>query len=198
MTTPSLAQRRVDRMVDLVFLWPLPHSVRPNHLTALRFALVPVVFALFHFGWAWQALAVFIVGVCTDFMDGSMARRRDQITELGTFIDPLADKLLVAAALLATGADILVVQVILVSIGIELVVMSLGAVFWARRGRVIQANMFGKIKMVLLSIGVSLFILGRVLEVGGVVDAAVWILWAALVFAVGSGLSLVRSRDRLI
>ncbi|MBU2601637.1 MAG: CDP-alcohol phosphatidyltransferase family protein [Actinobacteria bacterium] len=198
MTAPSLTQRRVDRLVDLVFLWPLPRSVRPNHLTAIRLVLVPVVFGLFHYGWAWQGLVVFVVGVCTDFMDGAMARRRDQITDLGIFIDPLADKLLVASALLATGGDRLVVQVILVSIGIELFVMVLGAIFWARRGRAVQPNVFGKIKMVLLSIGLSLFILGGVLEAGSLVDASVWILWAALVFAVLAGIGLVRSRDRLL
>lgn len=198
MTTPSLMQRRVDRLVDRIFLWPLPSTVRPNHLTTIRLVLVPVVFALLHYGWVWLGLAVFVIGVCTDFMDGAMARRRDQITDLGIFIDPLADKLLVAAALLAIGGDRLVIQVILVSIGVELLGMVLGAVFWARHGRAVQANVFGKIKMVLLSVGLSLFILGEVVETGRLVDVSVWILWVGLCFAVLSGISLIRSRDRLI
>lgn len=185
-------------MVDRIFLWPLPPSVRPNHLTVIRLVLVPVVFVLLHYGWAWLGLVVFVVGVCTDFMDGAMARRRDQITDLGIFIDPLADKLLVAAALLATGGDRLVIQVILASIGVEFLGLVLGAVFWARNGRAVQANVFGKIKMVLLSIGLSLFILGEVMDAGKLVDASVWILWVALAFAVLSGIHLVRSRHRLI
>ncbi len=198
MTTPSLTQRRVDHLVDRVFLWPLPPSVRPNHLTAFRLVLVPVVFALFLYGRAWLGLVVFVVGVCTDFMDGAMARRRDQITDLGIFIDPLADKLLVASVLLATGGDRLVIQVILASIGVELLAMVLGAVFWARHGRAVQANVFGKIKMALLSVGLSFFILGDVVEAEKLVEVSVWMLWAALFFAVLSGISLMRSRDRLI
>jgi len=87
-----------------------------------------------------------------------------------------------------------VIKVILVSVALELAVMGVGAAYWARGGRVMQANIFGKAKMVLLSVGLSLFLLGRVLGADTAVDVAVWVLWAALVFAVASGVKLVASR----
>lgn len=184
----SAVQLFLDTAIARTFLWAVPHSLRPNHLTVLRFILVPAVFLLFRAGYTGVAFAVFVVAACTDFLDGAMARERDQITELGTFIDPLADKLLVAAALLALGWDFLVIKVIVVSVAVELASMAFGAVHWAQGGRVVRSNVFGKMKMVLLSVGLSLFLLGRVLAADTAVQVAVWILWAALVFAVASGI----------
>ena len=178
----------LDSAIERTFLWAVPLWLRPNHLTVLRFLLVPAVFLLFHAGHVGAAFAVFVVAACTDFLDGAMARTRDQVTELGTFIDPLADKLLVAAALLAVGWDFLVIKVIVVSVAVELASMAFGAVHWAQGGRVVRSNVFGKLKMVLLSVGLSLFLLGRLLAADAAVRTAVWILWAALVFAVASGI----------
>ncbi|MHB1345112.1 MAG: CDP-alcohol phosphatidyltransferase family protein [Thermoleophilia bacterium] len=190
----SAAQAFMDGIIRRTMLWAVPRRLRPNHVTAVRFVLVPTVFLLFRSGYLWTAFAVFALAACTDFLDGAMARERDQVTALGTFIDPLADKLLVASALLALGSEFLVIKIILISVALELMVMVAGAVHWARKGRVVQANVFGKIKMVLLSVGLSLFLLGRVLGADTAVDVAVWILWAALVFAVASGIKLVASR----
>lgn len=187
----SAVQAFLDSIIGRTVLWAIPHRVRPNHLTVLRFVLVPLVFLLFRGGFTGAALAVFVVGACTDFLDGAMARERDQVTELGTFIDPLADKLLVAAALLALGWDYLVIKIIVASVVLELASMVLGAVHWAQGGGVVRANVFGKVKMVLLSVGLSLFLLGRVLAADAAVDAAVWILWGALAFAVVSGVKFV-------
>ncbi|MHB0980050.1 MAG: CDP-alcohol phosphatidyltransferase family protein [Thermoleophilia bacterium] len=190
----SAVQAFLDGAIQRTMLWAVPRNLRPNHVTALRFVLVPAVFLLFRSGYLWTALAVFAFAACTDFLDGAMARVRDRVTDLGTFIDPLADKLLVASALLAIGSEFLVIKIILASVALELVVMAVGAAHWARRGRVVQANIFGKVKMVLLSVGLSLFLLGRVLGAEGTVDGAVWILWVALVFAVASGAKFVVSR----
>lgn len=190
----SALQAFLDGAIQRTMLWAVPRNLRPNHVTALRFVLVPAVFLLFRAGFLWTALAVFAFAACTDFLDGAMARVRDQVTDLGIFIDPLADKLLVASALLAIGSEFLVVKIILASVAFELVVMAVGAAHWARRGRIVQANVFGKVKMVLLSVGISVFLLGRVLGAAGTVDAAVWILWVAMAFAVASGVKFVVSR----
>jgi CDP-diacylglycerol--glycerol-3-phosphate 3-phosphatidyltransferase len=184
----SVVQLFLDRAIARTFLWAVPNRLRPNHLTVVRFLLVPAVFLLFRAGYTGAAFAVFVFAACTDFLDGAMARVRDQVTELGTFIDPLADKLLVAAALLALGWDFLVIKVIVVSVAIELASMAFGALHWAQGGRVVRSNVFGKLKMVLLSVGLSLFLLGRLLAADAAVETAVWILWAALVFAVASGI----------
>ncbi len=75
----------------------------PNTLTLSRIVVIPVfVGAFFIEGEAarWVALAIFIAAAVTDFLDGYLARRNRQATEFGRFLDPIADKLLVATALL--------------------------------------------------------------------------------------------------
>ncbi|MCL2339164.1 MAG: CDP-alcohol phosphatidyltransferase family protein, partial [Proteobacteria bacterium] len=76
----------------------------PTKLIILRVALIPVFLALFFIGAEtarWAALAVFAIASITDFFDGRIARRRDQVTNFYTFGDPLADKLLICSALIA-------------------------------------------------------------------------------------------------
>ncbi len=75
----------------------------PNLLTFLRIALVPVVVTLFYFDRPlsnWIVAAIFIVACITDYLDGYFARILKQTTQFGTFLDPIADKLLVSATLL--------------------------------------------------------------------------------------------------
>ncbi len=75
----------------------------PNALTLLRVALIPLFVALFFLESAtgqWIALAVFALASITDFFDGWLARRMDLLSPFGRFLDPVADKLLVGAALL--------------------------------------------------------------------------------------------------
>ena len=73
-----------------------------NKLTILRVVLIPVFFLLMlldFLGHLWLALLVFILASATDFLDGHIARKYHQVTAFGKFMDPLADKLLVMAAL---------------------------------------------------------------------------------------------------
>ena len=75
----------------------------PNLLTVLRVALIPVFILLFYlpFAWShWAASGVFAVAAVTDWLDGYLARRWEQGTPFGAFLDPVADKLMVAGALL--------------------------------------------------------------------------------------------------
>lgn len=75
----------------------------PNLLTLLRIALIPLVVVTFYFEgemWRWIALGIFIAAGITDFLDGWLARVRDEQSNLGRFLDPIADKLLVAAILM--------------------------------------------------------------------------------------------------
>ena len=75
----------------------------PNLLTLSRIAAIPLVVACFWLdhGWAqWLSAGIFAVACVTDWFDGYFARRYHQISRLGRFLDPIADKLLVAAALL--------------------------------------------------------------------------------------------------
>jgi len=81
----------------------------PNLLTYGRVVAVPLVVALLFWSadpWArWSALAIFIAAAITDFFDGYLARAWSQQSSLGRMLDPIADKLLVAAVLLALTAD---------------------------------------------------------------------------------------------
>ncbi|WXL27719.1 CDP-diacylglycerol--glycerol-3-phosphate 3-phosphatidyltransferase [Ectopseudomonas mendocina] len=74
----------------------------PNLLTVLRVLLIPVFILLFYvpFSWSyWAASLVFAIAAATDWLDGYLARRWQQSTPFGAFLDPVADKLMVAVAL---------------------------------------------------------------------------------------------------
>lgn len=74
-----------------------------NKLTMLRVALIPVYLVVLYWGFpgaAYAALAIFIIASLTDFVDGYIARHYNQTTDFGKFMDPLADKVLVLAAML--------------------------------------------------------------------------------------------------
>ena len=74
----------------------------PNLLTVLRVALIPVFILFFYlpFSWSyWAASAVFALAAITDWFDGYLARRWEQSTPFGAFLDPVADKLMVTVAL---------------------------------------------------------------------------------------------------
>ena len=73
-----------------------------NKLTLLRIALIPIFLVILYWGFPfsnWVALLVFIIASATDFLDGHIARSRNMITDFGKFMDPLADKMLVMAAM---------------------------------------------------------------------------------------------------
>ena len=79
----------------------------PNILTMSRIVIIPIVVATFFFDsvpMRWAACALFTIAGITDFFDGYLARRAKQVSRLGRFLDPIADKLLVAAVLLMLTA----------------------------------------------------------------------------------------------
>ncbi len=71
-----------------------------SKLTLLRVVMIPAFMAFLLLGHPWIALAVFILASLTDFVDGYIARHFNQVSDFGKFLDPLADKLLVFAAML--------------------------------------------------------------------------------------------------
>jgi CDP-diacylglycerol--glycerol-3-phosphate 3-phosphatidyltransferase len=182
----------------VTFLWAIPVAVRPNHLTILRFLLLPPLVVLLMFEQRGAALAVFVVAAATDFLDGAVARTRHQVTNLGVVLDPVADKLLIGVTLALLGWEYLVIKIVVVALALELVGVVVGSIFWLRRsgGTLPGANIFGKVKMVLQSLGGALFLLGGFLTIEPLVPIALALLWAAIVFAVLSVLRAITSPGR--
>ncbi len=130
-----------------------------NKITLARIAMIPffVVFALLE-GWQWQlaALALFCVASFTDFLDGYIARKYNQVTDFGKFVDPLADKLLVTAALVIfVGQGLLASWMVFIILAREFIITSLRNVA-AAKGQVMAAAWSGKVKTCVQIAGVIL------------------------------------------
>ncbi len=106
----------------------------PILLTWLRIAMIPMVIGLFYLPETWMTLAVrdawaagaFVVAALTDWFDGWLARRWNQTSAFGAFLDPVADKLMVSAALLALlNLDRVDVMIALIIIGREITISAL-------------------------------------------------------------------------
>ena len=151
----------------------------PNALTVLRIFLVPllVVVLLTRFEWhLYFGAAIYGLAVLTDFLDGFLARRRNEVTRLGILLDPLADKLLNAAAFLSlVELGLVRAWVVMIILARELAVTGLRNVA-AGRGVLIRASGLGKAKMVAQVIAILLLLLSRPLpslRVPGLVALAV-------------------------
>ncbi|HVR40364.1 MAG TPA: CDP-diacylglycerol--glycerol-3-phosphate 3-phosphatidyltransferase [Thermoanaerobaculia bacterium] len=163
----------------------------PNGLTLFRIFLVPflVVVLLTKFtGREFVGLTIFLVAAITDFFDGYVARRYNQITRLGTLLDPIADKLLMSAAFISlVELDPVHVPawIVVIIIGREFAVSGLRSIA-AQQGVTIAASPLGKFKMVSQVIAISLLILGY--ELGEFRKTGTIMLWAVMMFALASGI----------
>jgi CDP-diacylglycerol--glycerol-3-phosphate 3-phosphatidyltransferase len=136
----------------------------PNTLTVLRIFLVPllVVVLLTRFeGHVYFGAAIFGLAVLTDYLDGFFARRRNEVTRLGILLDPLADKLLTAAAFLSlVEMGLVPAWVVMIILARELAVTGLRNLA-AGRGVLIRASGLGKAKMVTQVTAILLLLLSR-------------------------------------
>ncbi len=183
-----VVQKAMDRVVKAIFLWAIPHWLRPNYFTCLRFALIPVVIVLIELDYPWWGLGVLAAAVCTDFIDGAMARTRNQITVLGTYIDPVADKLLVGVVLGWIGYQYVVVDIIMAFILLELTLSAIGARILLRTGSARPSNAFGKSKMIVQSVVLFVFLVSAILDLKTLKTVALDLLWLALALALASGI----------
>lgn len=187
-------QKTIDSFIDKIFLRFIPHTIKPNQVTVVRFVLIPIIYFFLLINRLDIALVIFVIAASTDFIDGAMARTRNQITDLGKIIDPIADKLLIMSVLLYVGFNYLIVQIFVVFMILELIAILFGALFHSAVGRPIGANVFGKIKMILQSFSVGIFILGISINNNLLINISKDILFLALIFAIMSGLEHVRAR----
>jgi CDP-diacylglycerol--glycerol-3-phosphate 3-phosphatidyltransferase len=180
-------QRLTDRAVVKTCLWAFPTWIKPNHLTVLRLLFVPVILVLLYFEHRGWALAMFIVATFTDAIDGAMARTRHQTSVFGTYADPIADKLLVAAVLAWVGWRYVVVDIFLAFIVLELVFTAVGVPLLVRARTTQSSNLFGKAKMFAQSLALFLFLLAGMLDLKTLTTVSAYLLWFALALAVISG-----------
>jgi CDP-diacylglycerol--glycerol-3-phosphate 3-phosphatidyltransferase len=193
-TRPTV-QRAVDNILSRALLWAIPTWVKPNHVTVLRLLFIPAILLLLHFDHRIWALVLFSIAIWTDPIDGAMARTRGQTSTFGTYVDPIADKLLIAAVLAWVGWDYLdghpaiglVVPMFLAFIVLELVVTSVGVPMLVRTRTTQASNAFGKAKMFIQCLALFLFLLAGILALDRLTKVSLYMLWVALALAVVSG-----------
>ncbi|MDD3346801.1 CDP-diacylglycerol--glycerol-3-phosphate 3-phosphatidyltransferase [Oscillibacter sp.] len=121
----------------------------PNKLTLLRIILIPVFMGVLYWnfpGASYVALEIFIVASLTDLLDGKIARKYNLVTDFGKFADPLADKMLVTAAMLwFVEVGQMPAWALLIVVCREFAVSGLRMIA-ADKGRVIAAGWSGKVK----------------------------------------------------
>ncbi len=165
----------------------------PNALTAFRIFLVPLLVVVLltraRHG-LFLGAGIFGLAVLTDYLDGYLARRRNQVTRLGILLDPIADKLLTAAAFISlVELDAVPAWMVVIVVGREFAVTGLRNIA-ANRGILIPASGLGKGKMVAQVICIFLLLLGLaypVFKLPGLVG-----LWVVVVLALVSGADYFR------
>lgn len=163
----------------------------PNILTLLRIALIPVFVVVFYLPYQWSALAgsvIFAIAGITDWIDGYLARKMEQSTKLGAFLDPVADKLMVAAALVllveAHATALLAIPSIVI-ISREITVSALRE-WMAELGKraSVAVSFVGKVKTTVQMIAITGLLANEP-------DMEFWVVWLAyLLLYAATGLTL--------
>lgn len=186
----------------------------PNKLTIVRIIATPLFMAamLVNFPYHYAvSLVLFILAALTDAIDGHLARKNNIVTSFGKFLDPLADKMLTTAAFLGficmfagTNYCWQITAITFIILFREFMISSIRLVVVSSGGKVIAANIWGKLKTVVQMVGIGLALFAYVL-IGdfGLVDikeicdmVIVAIFWLSALFCVISGtIYLIGSKD---
>ncbi len=172
----------------------------PNALTIFRIAVVPFIIALLYFPGKTSCLLAtlfFLVAILTDLADGFIARKYNLVTNFGKFLDPLADKILIASVMIMlVELSWIPAWIAIIVIVREIMVTGLRAIA-ADKGHVIAADRYGKLKTILQSVAlVPLIYHYPFLDVDLSLIANV-LLYIALVLTVFSGWNYLVSFYRL-
>jgi CDP-diacylglycerol---glycerol-3-phosphate 3-phosphatidyltransferase len=176
---------KIDHYRDeflFLFIKPYwPRKIGPNYVTFIRIIIGVVLFVLLFFFRIEDKILIvslFIVGVVTDFIDGPIARGTDKVTELGAMLDSTADRILIIPimfyALLKIHKWLLLILVL-----VE-VINALASIYYKSKEIYLESNIFGKIKMTMLSI---VFVAILVMWPKNPSLFFVDILWASLLFS---------------
>ena len=168
----------------------------PNALTILRIFFVPLLVAVlvedsvwvrFPVTNEWLALGIFLAAAGTDLLDGYLARRWKQVTTVGTLLDPIADKLLISAALISlVQVGVLPGWMAILIVGREFAVSGLRQIA-AAEGYTIKASDLGKTKMVSQVVAVSCMLVA--VHHPALRGTGMILMWIVVVFAMLSAIS---------
>jgi CDP-diacylglycerol--glycerol-3-phosphate 3-phosphatidyltransferase len=174
----------------------------PNKITVSRILMIPLflIVILVPFSWGnlsllgvelpvthFVAALIFILASTTDWVDGHFARKYNLVTTLGKFLDPLADKLLVSAALIVlVELGYAPSWIVIVIISREFAVTGLRLIL-AGTGEVVAANMLGKIKTWAQIVAISALLLHNMIFEMIHIPFDIIALWVALIFTIWSG-----------
>jgi CDP-diacylglycerol---glycerol-3-phosphate 3-phosphatidyltransferase len=174
----------------------------PNKITVSRIFLIPLflIVMLVPFSWGETAFLgaempvthlvgalIFIIASATDWVDGYYARKLNMVTNLGKFLDPLADKLLVSAALIVlVDLELAASWIVIVIISREFAVTGLRLVL-AGEGEVVAANMLGKVKTWAQIVAIAALLLHNIIFELISVPFDDIALWVAMIFTIWSG-----------
>ncbi|WP_078595658.1 CDP-diacylglycerol--glycerol-3-phosphate 3-phosphatidyltransferase [Evansella clarkii] len=175
----------------------------PNQITISRIFLIPVfmIFLLVPFGWGEIALLgteipvshliaaiIFIIAASTDWLDGYYARKHNLVTNMGKFLDPLADKLLITAAFVSlTGLDMFPAWAAVLILSREFAVTGLRLVA-SGEGEVIAASNWGKWKTVSQIVAASAIMLHNIIFEMLAIPFAEIMVYAAVILTLISGI----------
>ena len=184
---------------------PLRVASWPNAVTGLRIVMVPALVGAFFIDGLiglWLGFAVFAAAALSDFLDGWLARRLDQHSLLGRILDPIADKLLVAAALVMLASDDRAPVIAVVAIlGREFLISGLREALAGTVALPVQplakwktAAQMGAIALLLLAPAIASSLPGAAAD--GLATAGEGLLWLAVVLTWGSAIGYVRDAVR--
>lgn len=174
-------------------------SLLPNLLSSIRILLVPLLVAVLLVKFEEReliGLAVFLTAALTDVLDGYFARRFRVVTRLGQLLDPAADKILTSAAFISlVELGRAPAWMVVTIVARELAISTLRSVA-ASENVVIVASPWGKAKTAVQVVAISVLILDH--RLGALAVIGPWVLWAALLISVGSGLEYGFRYARLV
>ncbi len=166
-----------------------------NKLTIGRVILIPILMVVFYLPGPlghWISALVFVLASATDWLDGYLARKRGEITPFGRFLDPVADKLLVATALvLLVSGDIAPTVLAVIIIGREITIGALRE-WLAERATVVHVSLIAKWKTALQMVAVSALLLHENVMGLSMHDTGLILLWLAAALTLWSGYEYIR------
>ncbi len=176
----------------------IPGTVRPNHLTYMRIIAIPILILLNYYRaqFTWMFIVI-LIALLTDFFDGLTARNRNQITRLGTILDPMADKLLALTALtillyrgiihwtlilwMCLAESHIAILPVLSSLRTHLGKSMDRSNAWIQR---IDPNIYGKLKVVIYSVSFCFLFLGPATKSEGMISWGLYLAYFGIFFGV--------------